>query len=88
MTCLIRLHMTTLLQVDHAPSGPAKHTHPVVFGRKVAGCPRCLELANGAAPIKGWGQRQREAEAEQMEAIRKHDCKASHCGPVCTFGDW
>lgn len=65
-----------------------KHTHPVVFGRKVDGCPRCAELANGAEPVKWNITRRLEIEAEQLRAIRNHDCKKSGCGPVCTFGEW
>lgn len=64
------------------------HTHQVVFGRRVDGCPRCDELKAGAAPIKGWGTLQREQEASRRAAIRNHNCQTSHCGPVCTFGDW
>jgi hypothetical protein len=71
-----------------AAATPAKHTHDVVFGRKVAGCPRCQQLASGAAPIV-WGfKRRAEMEAEQIRAIRTHNCKAAGCGPVCTFGEW
>lgn len=58
------------------------------FGRKDATCPRCQELLAGAEPRKGWGHAKREQERRQIEAIRRHDCKASNCGPVCTFGDW
>jgi hypothetical protein len=65
-----------------------KHNHTVVFGRKVDGCPRCEELKNGAEPVKWDGTRRSEIEAEQIRAIRAHDCKKSGCGPVCTFGEW
>lgn len=70
-----------------------KHTHPVVFGRKVAGCPRCVELANGAPPVR-WSI----SNAKRNEALFVDACKAhfapggphsqGKCGPVCTFGDW
>jgi hypothetical protein len=70
-------------------STTTKHTHTVVFGRKEAGCPRCAELLAGAAPIVWPGMNCRaEHEAEQLRAIRTHNCQASHCGPVCTFGEW
>ena len=65
-----------------------KHNHVLIFGRRVDDCPRCQELANGAAPIQWSGSRKAAMEAEQIRAIRNHDCKASHCGPVCTFGEW
>ena len=69
-------------------STTTKHTHDVVFGRKVDGCPRCQELAADAAPVK-WGfTRRTEMEAEHLRAVRAHNCQTSHCGPVCTFGEW
>lgn len=64
-----------------------KHNHPMVFGRKEAGCPRCLELACGAQPIR-WAQSARQNELRRCHEIRMHDCQKSGCGPVCTFGDW
>jgi hypothetical protein len=67
-------------------STTTKHTcGGPVFGRKTAGCPRCEELLAGAAPVV-WGQR--TADHSIMAELRAHDCKASRCGPVCTFGDW
>lgn len=63
-----------------------QHTHTVVFGRKVDGCPRCLELLNGAAPVQ-WRTRKAEG-AQRVRWIREHNCKQAGCGPVCTFGDW
>ena len=70
-------------------STTTKHTHNVVFGRKVDGCPRCQELASGAAPVKWPGMARRaEMEAEQLRAVRTHNCQTSHCGPVRTFGEW
>lgn len=66
-----------------------KHTHKVVFGRKVDGCPRCAELAAGASPVQWTGARLR-AEQDRLFRVElaAHDCVASRCGPVCTFGDW
>ena len=60
------------------------------FGIYDATCPRCVELKNGAPARKGWGHRSRRAyqEAARVDSIRRHDCKASQCGPVCTFGEW
>lgn len=71
-------------------STTTKHTHDVVFGRKVDGCPRCQELTAGAAPVKWSGDlyRRQEQEAERVRAIRTHNCKERGCGPVCTFGEW
>lgn len=40
----------------------AKHSHGPNFGRHVDDCPRCIELANGAAPVQsGWATRQDDA---------------------------
>ena len=59
-----------------------------VYRRYDTTCPRCLELAAGAVPRCGWGDRARADERRQIAEIRAHDCRASGCGPVCTFGDW
>ena len=32
--------------------------------------------------------RKKEMEIRRIEAIKKHDCKVSNCGPVCTAFDW
>jgi hypothetical protein len=64
-----------------------QHSHPVVFGRREAGCPRCGELSSGAPARRGWGHQKRQFEAAAVAAIRAHNCRAAGCGPVCTFGD-
>lgn len=65
-----------------------KHSHPVIFGRRVAGCPRCAELDAGAKPIR-WSSYYRAQEvAARLQAIRTHDCVKSRCGPVCTAFEW
>lgn len=64
------------------------HTHPVIFGRREPGCPRCAELSAGAPVRKGWGAAKRAFEAAHIAEVRAHDCRAAKCGPVCTFGDW
>lgn len=61
-----------------------KHTHPVVFGRKVEGCPRCNELQQGAPP-RSWGRRPYHDPRKFPEPA--HVCTAK-CGPVCTAGEW
>lgn len=63
----------------HSCGGP-------VFGRLVAGCARCDELAAGAVPVR-WASAARDDRA-RVVAVRVHDCAARKCGPVCTFGDW
>lgn len=66
----------------------ARHNHQVVFGRRVAGCGRCAELAAGAAPVR-WASRR---EADAVQDVRDHFASERHlsggCGPVCTFGEW
>jgi hypothetical protein len=65
-----------------------KHTHPMIFGRRETGCPRCDELVAGAPVVKWAGTLRREDEARQVAAIRAHRCDVSGCGPVCTAFDW
>lgn len=65
-----------------------KHTHPMVFGRREAGCPRCAQLDNGAPAVKWNGTRRAEQEARRIAEIRAHRCEVARCGPVCTFGEW
>ncbi len=58
------------------------------------GCPRCLELANGAAPRQqAWrGLRARNEAIERMAVDAHFAPNGPHakglCGPVCTFGDF
>lgn len=61
-----------------------------VFGRKapIGQCRRCDELRSGLPPVQWAGAARRQMRAEAIAAIRAHDCTESHCGPVCTFGDW
>jgi hypothetical protein len=61
-------------------SNTTKHTHAANFGKKVDGCPRCEELKAGAAPTS-WN-------IKAKQPVYKHDCKASRCGIVCTYGEW
>ena len=34
-----------------------KHSHGPNFGRHVEDCPRCIEIANGAAPVDAYNRR-------------------------------
>ncbi len=72
-------------------SNTTKHTHPVVFGRKVDGCPRCEELKAGAAPIQ-WAPSFKQRDAQRCREIAAHFSSHQHlsggCGVVCTFGEW
>jgi hypothetical protein len=66
-----------------------KHTHRLVFGRRVAGCPRCAELDAGAPAVRQpWRQRGALRQQQLRDAIRSHDCRVAGCGPVCTAFDW
>lgn len=78
-----------------AKSERTKHDPAVCrmsFGRyPVTGCPRCAELANGAEARRGYGRsakQRRQDDADRSRQIREHDCRKSHCGPVCTAFDW
>jgi hypothetical protein len=68
-----------------------KHTHPVIFGRRVDGCPRCAEL-NAGAPVVQWAPSRAKQDAQRCHEIREHFTSHKHlsggCGPVCTFGEW
>ena len=68
-----------------------KHSHPVVFGRREVGCPRCEELAAGAAPVR-WAKSRKEQDARAVADVHAHFNGERHrsggCGPVCTFGEW
>jgi len=69
-----------------------KHLGPLTFGRCAdhragrAVCPRCAELDGGAAPVQ-WRGRQ-DGYGYGRPDIARHDCRASRCAHVCTFGDW
>ena len=73
---------------QHTCGGPA-------FGRRTPGCPRCDELAAGAAPVR-WRNTRRDDDAQRCRDIAAHVASARHtnpahplwCGPVCTFGEW
>jgi len=69
-----------------------KHTHPMVFGRREAGCPRCSELNNGAPLVRWFGDMRKEDDRVRLAAIKAHFASPAHlnghCGPVCTFGEW
>lgn len=61
-----------------------KHTHPMVFGRREQGCPRCAELNAGAPVIQRmWSRAKTLTYYEQA-----HNCIVAKCGSVCTYGDW
>jgi hypothetical protein len=50
VTLMHRVPMPTVRASERVP-----HNHGPNFGRKVDGCPRCLQLQCGAQPEKGWG---------------------------------
>ena len=58
----------------------------MAFGKKDPTCPRCQELMAGAES-RGWNTG-KAREKDFLAALKRHDCKQSNCGPVCTFGDW
>jgi hypothetical protein len=75
---------TTTKTTKHNCGGP-------VFGKRTAGCPRCDELAAGAAPVK-WANTTKADDAARSAGIHAHFASDKHrsgaCGVVCTFGDW
>ena len=64
----------------HSCGGPT-------FGRLAPNgeCARCDELRAGA-PVRQWAGRPTKP-MRTYDHI-PHDCTKSHCGIVCTFGDW
>ena len=58
-----------------------KHTHPVVFGRKVEGCPRCVELLAGA-PVVTWAPSRPQQDARRCREIREHFSSHKHLSAV------
>ena len=62
-----------------------------MWGQLTSGCPRCDELAAGAAPVK-WARSRRDDDRQRAAEIRAHMSSERHrsggCGVVCTFGDW
>lgn len=73
--------MATTSHTCNDGNGPA-------FGRKTPGCPRCDELLSGAKPRAGWGGQKRLSPWLRNLPSAAHNCRASGCGPICTFGDW
>jgi len=63
-----------------------------VFKNYDLGCPRCLELKNGAPARDGWQKAYYTNKAVQEQnftkALKNHNCTQSHCGPVCVAFDW
>lgn len=76
----------TVKTTAHTCGGPA-------FGRLTAGCPRCDELSNGAAPVQWAASRRQADDADRSAAIREHFAPGGRhasgkCGSVCTAFDW
>lgn len=69
-----------------------KHNHGPNFGKKVAGCPRCEELKNGAEPVRWYVKHESDFDRAQRLGIRWTACDKggahNHAGGVCTCHDW
>jgi hypothetical protein len=63
-----------------------KHTHKVVFGKRVKDRPRYQELNNGAEPIR-WRTGNTSGYPTTAQT-RAHNCRQPGYGPVCTYGDY
>ncbi|GAB3251273.1 hypothetical protein [Kineosporia babensis] len=68
---------------------------PLPFGRRGAGCARCIDLENGAEPIQ-WNQSAstwptvhdgRLAPGELDAHLTSAHHRSGGCGIVCTYGD-
>jgi hypothetical protein len=61
------------LRAAKAADDETPHNHErMPFGRRVDGCPRCIELASGAPAREGFAQRQARLEHERSEGMRRH----------------
>lgn len=72
----------SILKTSHSPDCRR------VFARLDPICPRCRELAAGAAPRAGWNNAAKRFNEQFRRDLAAHDCKKSGCGPVCTAFDW
>lgn len=69
--------------------GETQHNHDTMpFGRRVDGCPRCIELAQGAPKREGVFDRQDKLDRERCEAIRKHFADPHSTCDHKTCFDW
>ena len=65
----------------HTCGGPS-------FGRRTPGCPRCDELAAGAAPV-AWGNSKANKDADKARRAAVSSCRGhATCRVVCLCGDW
>jgi hypothetical protein len=68
-----------------------KHSHESNFGRKVDGCPRCIELSNGAEAVR-WSKSRAELDAGFRIDYAAHRASCRRCQGLdplpCTFGEW
>lgn len=89
------------LRTEKQAAGETQHNHArQPFGRRVDGCPRCIELASGAPARETNASRQARLDADHARSIREHfgpghNERCSHMKfinggwtGVCTFGDW
>ena len=86
-----------MLAPVYAKNGNLMHSDGcrMAFGRYDAGnCPRCAELASGAAARPRFGgkitrQADDQRRCDEITAhFRSHKHLSGGCGPVCTFGDY
>lgn len=77
------------LRADKEAMGETQHNHArQPFGRHVDGCPRCAELAKGAAPRESREARQARLEREHLEGMRRHFADPhSSCDHITCY-DW
>lgn len=57
------------------------HNHAPNFGRYIAGCTRCEDLRSGKAQPVRFTQ-------PDTRPYYRHSCTESHCGAICTAGEW
>ena len=72
---------TTKHTTKHTCGGP-------VFGKRTAGCPRCDELAAGAAPVQWNVRNRRDERVARALLMRELDAALAAGERTCTIGEW
>jgi hypothetical protein len=70
-------------------AGRTQHNHAGPFGfRRVTGCPRCIELVQGAAPRESMTAHRDKLEQQRSESMRRHFADPNSKCDHKTCYDW
>lgn len=77
------------LRAEKRANGETPHNHArTAWGKRVDGCPRCIELANGAPKRESHTAREARLDAQRVADIRAHFADPnSKCDHITCF-DW